>query len=321
MNYKFDGAKFSGTGLPQTVTDKLKTANGDLIKVAVCIIHTGSAQLAGVCEAAGLSEVKVQKALDYWAGAGLLSMDNPEDADEERRVKTAKKTRKKLSHNEIARNAQRDPHVKTLAAECQALFGDVINEDDTELLLSLYLADGIDVDVIIMAVAHFTQNGKRSARYIEKQILSWQEQGITTAHDVERHLLYLERTAMHVKDVAKLFGEKESAFTATEKLQLAVWFEEYEYDILMIEQALMRANGNRTVKYVNGILRNWHAKGYKKPRDLKNEIANIVPQRKKSAKNIDGEQNGERAADAQSDKLKDIIKRKSLRVPKFKGGV
>ncbi|MFQ8833826.1 MAG: DnaD domain protein, partial [Ruthenibacterium lactatiformans] len=104
-------------------------------------------------------------------------------------IDAAPAPRAHLTTPEVASAAQGDPAIAGLVQECQALMGGVITQADTNILVSMYLSDGMPVDMILLGVAHFAALGKRSARYIERALLGWQREGIDSGEAAERYLL------------------------------------------------------------------------------------------------------------------------------------
>ena len=151
--------------------------------------------------------------------------------------------------------------------------GGVITQADTNILVSMYLSDGMPVDMILLGVAHFAALGKRSARYIERALLGWQREGIDSGEAAERYLRLLDQCAAHEKETAKLLGLADAKFTKADSRAIADWYESYGYGPDMIAEAAAYAGEKKSVKYVNGILRAWYTKGYKTVRDVMAESA------------------------------------------------
>ena len=63
------------------------------------------------------------------------------------------------------------------------------------------------------------------------------------------------------QDAAAQFGIEPRALTNWERRTIARWHEEMSIGREMIDEALLRANGKNTVRYVDGILRAWRAQG------------------------------------------------------------
>ena len=82
-----------------------------------------------------------------------------------------------------------------------------------------------------------------------------------TGEDAEK---YLKRQALREEwydETARLFGVESAQFTRWERGAIARWHEDWRFGADMIEEALLRAENHRTVRYVDGILRSWKAQG------------------------------------------------------------
>lgn len=270
MAYRLAKQNGDAVSVPQLIFTKLPQLEDDWLRVALYVIATGQTNEADIARALRLKgPEKAREALLYWKGAGLLETDDaPARAD----IASAP-VHTRLTAPEIARAAAGDPAVSQLVQECQRLWGGVIPQGDANILASLYLADGLPIDLILLGVAHFVCLGKRSARYIERALLSWQASGIDTAEAAERHLALLAQREKNEAVVARVFGLADARFTKLEKNMIATWFEEYGYGREMVAEALAEAGEHKTVRYVNGILRAWHTKGLRTVRDVMAESA------------------------------------------------
>ena len=82
-----------------------------------------------------------------------------------------------------------------------------------------------------------------------------------TGADAEK---YLQREALRAErrqEVARLFGVDPADFTRWERSAIDRWFEQGGFSAEVIAEAILRAENHRTVRYVDGILRAWHAQG------------------------------------------------------------
>ena len=126
--------------------------------------------------------------------------------------------------------------------------GGVITQADTNILVSMYLSDGMPVDMILLGVAHFAALGKRSARYIERALLGWQREGIDSGEAAERYLRLLDQRAAHEKETAKLLGLVDAKFTKADSRAIADWYESYGYGPDMIAESAAYAGEKKSVK-------------------------------------------------------------------------
>ena len=259
--------------VPQLIFSKLADTEDDWVRVALYVIATGETDPAALARALHLKNAdKAYEALLFWKGAGLLeSCDGPcaESAP-------APVMRAHLTTPEVTNAAAGDSAIASLVQECQRLMGGVVTQADTNIFVSMYLSDGMPVDMILLGVAHFVSLGKRSARYIERALLGWQRDGITTGAAAEQYLQQLAQREVLTTRAAKLFPTADGKFTKAEQGMVCDWFESFGYDETMISEALAYAGERKTVKYVNGILRRWYARGFKTVRDVMQESAGTM---------------------------------------------
>ncbi len=270
MTYRLAENKGDSVAVPRLVFAKLPELEEDWLRVALYVIDTGETDPARIAAALRLKGAEqARTALVYWKGAGLLRGDEAPTV----RGDIAAAPRARLTTAEVAAAAQEDTAIAGLVQECQRLMGGVITQADANIFVSMYLSDGMPVDMILLGVAHFAAQGKRSARYIERALLGWQRDGIDSGEAAERYLRLLEARAAHEREAAELFGLADAKFTKSESRAIADWYESFGYDAPMIAEAIAYAGEKKSVKYVNGILRAWYTKGYKTVRDVMAESA------------------------------------------------
>ncbi|MBP8854911.1 MAG: DnaD domain protein [Oscillospiraceae bacterium] len=293
MAYKLNEHSGDCLAVPQLIVAKLPELEDDWLRVALYVLSTGCTEPAQIAQALRLASPKrAKEALTYWKGAGLLCDDRaalPAGAClDGASMPTACAPR--LTTREITKAAQTDGNIASLVQECQALLGAVLTENDTSEIVSLYLSDELPPDMILLGVAHYAALGKRSGKYIARALRSWQAQGIDTGAAAERYLHSLEQRERNEVLVAELFGLQAAKFTRAESTLIAEWFEGFGYASEMISEALGYAGEHRTVRYVNGILRAWYAKGFKTAKDVQAEsatgMANVQPMGKAPKRDI-----------------------------------
>lgn len=249
----------SGREVPRIVFERLAESPENGVRVALWLLDSACAKAEDAAAALGIPVSDAREAVSYWRGAGL---------ELEGKKAPSVRLRTRLTTSEVAAAAGGDPAIALLVQECQMLCGRVITESDVNILVSLYMTDGIPVDVILIGVAHFAAQGK-SVRYMEKALLGWQREGIATGEAAEAHLKLLAERAEREQRVAKLFGlESDAALTRSERALISEWYEGFGFGDEMVAEALGYAGERRTVRYVNGILRKWYGKGWKTVRDV-----------------------------------------------------
>ncbi|MEG1068601.1 MAG: DnaD domain protein [Ruthenibacterium sp.] len=270
MPYRLIANCGDSISVPQLLFTKLPDAEDDWVRVALFVIATGEADPARIAAALRLKTPdKAKEALLFWKGAGLL--ESVDAAPAESTPITAARTC--LTTPEVTSAAKGDPAIASLVQECQQLLGGVMSQADTNIFVSMYLTDGMPIDMILLGVSYFASLGKRSARYVERALLGWQRDGIDSGEAVERYLAQLALRESREKHIAELFHLPDAKFTKSERNAIADWHENFGFDDAMIAEALAYAGEKNNVRYVNGILRAWHTKGYHTVRDVMAESA------------------------------------------------
>ena len=84
---------------------------------------------------------------------------------------------------------------------------------------------------------------------------------VETGEDAERYLKQQAQRESWCIESAALFGIAPAQLSRWERGAIARWHEDWRFGADMIEEALLRADNHRTVRYVDGILRSWYAQG------------------------------------------------------------
>lgn len=186
----------------------------------------------------------------------------------------------KISRSEVLRQAADNDDVKILIRLAQELLGQILSPNDTAILATLLLYDGLSLEALILGITHCTViKDNPNVRYIEKVMRDWLLNGITTGDEAEAHLEHLREREKHKIKAAAAIDIKTESINYSENIIVSRWFEEFGYDDEMIREATMFAGEKRTVRYINGILTKWHQNGYKTVKDVRNATngANLSP--------------------------------------------
>lgn len=252
MAYKL--AEYNGDTLPvpQIVLTHLAQADGDTIRVALQVLQTGDTDPRTLARALGLPSVEAAKrALQYWAGAGLLVSTRAAAPAERPEAKDAR----------IDLASLNDPYVAVLCEEAQTAFGKALSRSEMQRLVGLYLNEGWQPDVILLCCAETARQGRRSVAAVARELTRWREDGVETGEDAERYLRKVKQQEDWCAETAAQFGIEPSALTRWERGAIVRWHAEWGIGREMIDEALLRAGSKTTVRYVDGILRAWRAQG------------------------------------------------------------
>lgn len=261
-------AKHTGDSVqvPQLLFARLCAPGADdaRFRVALYVLGKGAADVKDIADELRLDRLQVQAALHYWEGAGLLENDEPQKA-----APPPPEKRRRLTSRQAARAGEADPVLGILLGEVQRLFGRVLNETEIACVATLYVQDAFPAELVMMAAAQAVKNKADNARYIEKILEDWRRQGVQNGADADRYLLLCAEREERQEQLAQRMGLAGDVFTLAEKKKIILWFEEYGYGFEMIEAARLSAGEKQNdVKYLAGILKKWHSKGYTSPKDV-----------------------------------------------------
>lgn len=252
MGYTLAEQNGESVAVPRLVFAHLGRADGDTIRVALYLLGGGGTDPRTIAHDLGLSsQEKARRALQYWAGAGLLVSDRSGPVLPSAEQKAAA----------IDLSTINDPYVSVLCEEAQTIFGKALSRGEMQRLVALYLNDGWQPDVILTCCSEVARQGRRTIGALSRELLKWRDAGVETGEDAEK---YLRRQAMRdhwCEEAARLFGIEPSQLTRWERSAVARWHEDWQFGADMIEEALLHAENHRTVRYVDGILRSWKAQG------------------------------------------------------------
>ena len=252
MPYKLAPYNGDMLAVPQIVLTHLPQADGDTVRTALYVLQTGDTDPRTIARALGLTSVEAaRRALQYWAGAGLLENTKAAPPAVPAEVNAAKIDLANLN----------DPYVSVLCEEAQTAFGKALSRSEMQRLVSLYLNEGWQPDVILLCCAEVARQGRRSVAAVARELARWREDGVESGEDAERYLRKVKQREDWCADAAAQFGIDPTALTRLERGAIARWHEEWGIGREMIDEALLRAGSKNTIRYVDGILRAWRAQG------------------------------------------------------------
>ncbi len=254
MAYRLAEQHGDTTAVPQLVMAHLTRADGDAVRVALYILQSGETDPKALAKALGLKSIEAAKrALQYWAGAGLLV--------KERALPQPEPASAAVPAEQIDLSTLNDPNVAVLCTEAEAHLGQALSRSGLQRLVGYYLNDGWPPDVLLLCCAEVAAQGQHTVAAVGRELECWQAAGVETGEEAERYLAQKRARERWCAQVAALFGITANDLTRWERTAIAKWREEWHFDADMVEEALLHAEASRTVRYVNGILRSWYAQG------------------------------------------------------------
>ncbi len=105
--------------------------------------------------------------------------------------------------------------------------------------------------------------------YIKEVARSWSDAGVRDHTQAEAHMKKAAEQQKNLYDIFKYLGLNRQPME-WEKKMIASWTSDYGYDAAIILLALERTN-TPNIRYIDGILKSWHQKGYRSVEDIQQE--------------------------------------------------
>lgn len=233
---------------------------------------------------AGVSRAELDRALSFWQGAGLIDVEQAEQAEAEAEAQPTvpappaesapeKKQEREnvLPHyttEQLTTLLESRAEAKSLVDAAQQTFGKMFTTMEVNIVLGMmdYLA--LEEEYILILLAWCASKDKKSMRYAEKMALSLWDEGIREAGNLHNYLRRRDETEALRGQLRKLFGAEGRTLTAKEKAAFGRWIDEFGFGIEMVTLAYemtVDAIGKASVPYADSILSRWHSAGINTP--------------------------------------------------------
>ena len=276
--------------LPKEVVENhIKLAGALQLKVLLWLFyHQGAVDDPSIiAEDLGATSSDVQDALQYWVVNGMivqtqtttgndivLPTEKPKTAVVST-VSTVPQKSQKPSRAEIAKRGTESPEVAWLLSEAQSKFNRTLTFSEASTLVWLMDTYGLSPAIVIMVIEYAASVDSCNIRYIEKTAIGWYNNEINSVAKAEEYLTKKEQARNNWNTVRRTFGIDQRKATKQEEIYVERWMVEWGFSIKMLREAYDRCvnnTGKINFNYINKILEKWHASGFKKPEDIKEEV-------------------------------------------------
>lgn len=250
--------------VPQLVFSKLENAEEANVRVALYILATGVCDPVQIASDLKLrSKQTAERALLWWAGAGLLEqvLDPAVPAPPPKAPA--------MTWQEIAAASRTDPMISSLIECVQTSFGCNLSHGELQKLVSLYLQDGFQPDVMMLCVTYLASKGKRTIAALRHALKVWEADGVTTGEEADQYLQLLSLRETRDALVASVLSISLDDLTLGDRKAIIRWYESYGFDDSMMSEAALQAGNKKTVWYMNSILKSWYGKGLRSVHDVR----------------------------------------------------
>ena len=130
---------------------------------------------------------------------------------------------------------------------------------------------------VMIALFQYCQERKAlNKKYVYAVAENWYNGGVKTFEQLEEFLEDYEEIQKIKQKIVKSLRLNRS-LTKYEEQYVNAWIKDYGYNFEIIEEALKRtvAIASPSISYVNGIITNWHKKGYKTVDDINSDQGKV----------------------------------------------
>ncbi len=179
------------------------------------------------------------------------------------------------THAQICKRLDECAAIRELFNEAQTVLGRMLGTGDQAALLLLYDYYGLPTDVLLMLCEYARTMGKAgNLNYIYAVGQDWSEREIDTFERADEELRRLAQVDTDWTQFCALTGLQHPRPTKGQQKYMQTWTTEWKFTIPMLalayEKMKERTDGVR-FSYMNGILKNWFAKGIATPEQAEKE--------------------------------------------------
>ena len=282
MTYKIDFDRWGRFfNVPCNIVDEhLKLADGDFVKVLLCILSGDStADSEQLSALSGVNEPRVNDAVHYWADLGVIRVEGLPQREKAAVAASASiapkgaavavkekplKTSLRYSPKELANKLNGNDELKYIVTEYEKIKGTVIKDNEIMGLLNLNEYYGFDAQSLILMIEYCHKLGKDSMAYLEKLARDWFDREIISYPDVEAEIIKQSRIKSYEYKAVKALGLKGKP--STNQAQTICSWQEKGISIEMLEIAYdkcMDAISEPNFKYISKIVDSWFNEGIK----------------------------------------------------------
>ncbi len=259
--------------LPSEVMGRIKGTTEYELKVLIAIaalIAEGKNDFSEeeIASLSGVDSQQVGNALQFWRGAGLISIGGNGNVDNGKTEEKNTLLKNDIPHytgQEIADLYEKNKEIPLLVEECQKIAGKIFNPHEINKVVSLYDYLGLSASYILTVFAYCAQKGKTTVHYIEKTAFNLYNEGVDNDEALEYYLQNKQRYDGVEGVIRRLFGIGKRALTAKENAIVKKMADVWKFDDAIIEHAYestVNSTSTPSIAYMGKILENWHDAGY-----------------------------------------------------------
>ena len=268
---------FSNTQIPDVFfTEYLSMANGDYIKVYLCLLFLGKyskdIKINDLSKKLNIPYTTIQAALTFWEDQGVITkklngyiLNNLQEIE----LHKSYVPNLTLSPEKIKQNEKSQYRAKAIDSINNTYFQGVMSPSwysDIDLWFNKY---GFDEQVMVALFDFCFNRSALNKFYIQKVAEDWASNKIHSYNDLEAYSSKRDTMNKVRKDIAKKLG-RYNKLTQFEEDYIDKWMLDYNYNMDIINIALKKttSKSSPSFDYIDKLITNWHEKGLKTPEEV-----------------------------------------------------
>jgi len=180
--------------------------------------------------------------------------------------------------------AKRNPLINEMFLNLNQIMGRSLVPGELLKILDWYYNYSMSTEVIIRAFMQCVQEKNiKKLNYIERVIISWYDQGLTTMEKLDEYLERTDERNYQYSSVLKYLGIYNRLPTHPEKETMKKWFDVWNFSTSIIFKACDESIKirNPNIDYIDGVLENYKKSGVKTVEDINKVEAPKAPVQKR----------------------------------------
>lgn len=179
---------------------------------------------------------------------------------------SAKKTEKAPQYTleDLKKARLDDPEFATVCQVAENQFGKILKLAQLRCLFQAYDYFGLNAETLIELIAYLKKElPVVNTAHIRNEAADWAEMRITSAQDAQNYILYLKGTHPLRETIYQIFDIIPQNASLTEK-KVCIFIQIHGFTEELVSYAVKLAvknTGEKNIKYIWGILKNWEDKG------------------------------------------------------------
>lgn len=271
----------------------MPVAQGDYVKVYLYglkrCFNQGLAPInnADIAKDLNLLETDVKKAWEYWISEGILSLEYTGTRDALVRFYNITGTilykndppKETIAPRRESPSTSLEDRIRRMYETVQDMYESRTISKKETLLFKRWMNDYNFTPEAVILIVEYSLNmiNKKERVFTPAQVTSYLETvakgffdaGVRDHKEAEAHIKKSADESQSYYQIFKYLGIHRNPMVSERQL-MDTWFKDYGFSMEIITQALSRTS-KPNMKYIDGILKNWHEQGFKTLEDIQND--------------------------------------------------